>query len=215
MDIRIINTKNNLASALLTCLEKKNILEVKVKDITQVSNVSVRTFYKYYSDVYSLVRDVEDNFIEEYCRVIDQDRAVLMNIDLDEPIEKQLIAILKSTSTISFCFKHKREIQILLSDNGDIRFYNRIFKVSCDMFIARIERIPNLRLTEKERMAMNINVQVYVASMIGLVRVLLQYQDRFSPNDVRKNIVEFLHKTPLEDMSHFINHKKEKKKSGK
>lgn len=36
---------------------------------------------------------------------------------------------------------------------------------------------PQLKLTEKERTLMTINVQVFVHSMIGLVEVLLNYGD--------------------------------------
>lgn len=63
MDIRITNTKNNLVAALLTCLEEKSLRELKVKDIIKVSGVSTRTFYQYYSDVNSLVNDVEDDWL--------------------------------------------------------------------------------------------------------------------------------------------------------
>ena len=55
---------------------------------------------------------------------------------MNVPFEEQLETILNSTkNTIEFCFERKREIQLLLSDNGDIRFYNLIFKTGCDEFL--------------------------------------------------------------------------------
>lgn len=190
MDIRVTNTKNRLVEALLTCLEEKSVYELKVKDIIEVSGVSTRTFYQYYADVNSLVADVENDFIEGYKDSIRRDRESLANIDMTLPTQDQLKAVLSATkNTISYCFDHKREIQLLLSDNGDIRFYNLIFDTSCDEFFERIN------------------------SMIDLVRVLLNYSDRLSPYDMRENIMAFLHKTPLDELTSFL--KKDKKSSNK
>lgn len=224
MDIRVTNTKNRLVEALLTCLEEKSVYELKVKDIIEVSGVSTRTFYQYYADVNSLVADVnslvadvENDFIEGYKDSIRRDRESLANIDMTLPTQDQLKAVLSATkNTISYCFDHKREIQLLLSDNGDIRFYNLIFDTSCDEFFERINSMDDsqgIKLTGKERIAMLIDVQVFINSMIDLVRVLLNYSDRLSPYDMRENIMAFLHKTPLDELTSFL--KKDKKSSNK
>ncbi len=217
MDIRVTNTKNRLVEALLVCLEKKGIYELKVKDIIEVSGVSTRTFYQYYADVNSLVADVENDFIEGYKDSIRRDRESLANIDMTLPTQDQLKAVLSATkNTISYCFDHKHEIQLLLSDNGDIRFYNLIFDTSYDEFFERINSMDDsqgVKLTGKERIAMLIDVQVFINSMIDLVRVLLNYSDRLSPYDMRENIMAFLHKTPLDELTSFL--KKDKKSSNK
>jgi hypothetical protein len=70
-----------------------------------------------------------------------------------------------------------------------------------------------IKLTGKERIAMLIDVQVFINSMIDLVRVLLNYSDRLSPYDMRENIMAFLHKTPLDELTSFL--KKDKKSSSK
>lgn len=214
MDIRITNTKNNLVAALLTCLEEKSLRELKVKDVIKVSGVSTRTFYQYYSDVNSLVNDVEDDFIAGYTESVKKDRDILDRIDLTKPVQEQLESVLNSTKNIiSFCFDRKREIQILLSENGDIGFYNKIFKASCDEFMQRVGTMagnPQLKFTEKERTLMTINVQVFVHSMIGLVEVLLNYGDILSPYDVRQSIMAFLHQSPVELMSSMVPNKEEK-----
>lgn len=213
MDIRITNTKNNLVAALLTCLEEKSIRELKVKDIIQASGVSTRTFYQYYSDVNSLVNDVEDDFIAGYTESIRKDRDILDKIDITQPAQEQLEAVLNSTkNTISFCFEHKKEIQILLSDNGDIAFYNKIYKASCNEFMQRVgsmDGAKDVKLTEKERTLMMINVQVFVHSMIGLVEVLLNYGDILSPYDVRQSILAFLKQSPVEQIGSLANDREE------
>lgn len=204
-DIRVQNTKHNLIAALLTCLETKSIGELKVRDIIQAAGVSTRTFYQYYSDVNSLVKGAEDTFIADYLKCVEKDRESLGNIDLNIPFEEQLETVLNSTkNTIEFCFERKKEIQVLLSDNGDIRFYNLLFKTGCDEFIERMssmKELANIQMTEEERIRMTINVQVFVHSMIGLVRVLLDNSDRLSPYDVRQSIMVFLRNSPVTNIS--------------
>lgn len=69
---------------------------------------------------------------------------------------------------------------------------------------------PQLKLTEKERTLMTINVQVFVHSMIGLVEVLLNYGDILLPYDVRQSIMAFLHQSPVELMNSMVPNKEEK-----
>lgn len=196
-DIRVQNTKNNLIAALLGCLENKSVHELKVKDIIDKAGVSTRTFYQYYSDVNDLLRDTEDSFVAEYLKNVEKDRDSLGELDLDTPFEDQLETILNATkNTIEFCYAHKKEIQVLLSDNGDTRFYNMIFQTGCEEIMKRMSQMK-----EKEQMRMMISVQVFVHSIIGMVRVLLEYSDRLAPYDVRQSILTFLRESPVASMN--------------
>ncbi|TJY02582.1 hypothetical protein FCF10_08380 [Lactobacillus amylovorus subsp. animalium] len=56
---------------------------------------------------------------------------------------------------------------------------------------------PQLKLTEKERTLMTINVQVFV-------------RDILLPYDVRQSIMAFLHQSPVELMSSMVPNKEEK-----
>lgn len=208
VDIRIINTKSQLKAALFECLKEKSLREVKIKDIISVSGVSTRTFYQYYSDVDNLIEEIEKEFIEGYRKSIEKDRDVILDVDYSLPIEKQFETVLNSAkNTIAFCFERKEEIQTLLSDNGDIRFYNLIYKTSCDEFLKRattMKSTSDIKLSSKQRLLFDINVQVFVHCMIDLVSVLLKYDDRLSPYDVRQSIFDFLHKTPLDRINEII-----------
>lgn len=199
------NTKNNLITALLSCLEDKSVHELKVKDIIDKAGVSTRTFYQYYSDVNDLLRDIEDSFMAEYLKNVEKDRDSLGDLDLDVPFEDQLETILNATkNTIEFCYAHKKEIQLLLSDNGDTRFYNMIFYTGCEKIMKRMSQmkhIDELKMDEKDQMRMMISVQVFVYSIIGMVRVLLEYSDRLAPYDVRQSILTFLRESPIASMN--------------
>ena len=204
-DIRVQNTKNNLIAALLSCLEDESFHKLKVKDIIDKAGVSTRTFYQYYSDVNDLLRDTEDSFITEYLKNVEKDHDSLGDLDLDTPFEDQLENILNATkNTIEFCYAHKKEIQVLLSDNGDTRFYNMIFQTGCEEIMKRMSQMKNidkLKMNEKEQMRMMISVQVFVHSIIGMVRVLLEYSDRLAPYDVRQSIFTFLRESPVASMN--------------
>ena len=197
-DIRVQNTKNNLIAALFSCLEDKSFHKLKVKDIIDKAGVSTRTFYQYYSDVNDLLRDTEDGFITEYLKNVEKDRDSLGDLNLDVPFEDA------TKNTIEFCYAHKKEIQLLLSDNGDTRFYNMIFHTGCEEIMKRMSQIKNidkLKMNEKEQMRMMISVQVFVHSIIGMVRVLLEYSDRLAPYDVRQSILTFLRESPIAYMN--------------
>ena len=61
--------------------------------------------------------------------------------------------------------------------------------------------ILDLKMNEKEQMRMMISVQVFVHSIIGMVRVLLEYSDRLAPYDVRQSILTFLRESPVASMN--------------
>ena len=152
-----------------------------------------------------MLRDTEDSFIAEYLKNVEKDRDSLGDLDLDTPFEDQLENILNATkNTIEFCYAHKKEIQVLLSDNGDTRFYNMIFQTGCEEIMKRMSQMKNidkLKMNEKEQMRMTISVQVFVHSIIGMVRVLLEYSDRLAPYDVRQSILTFLRESPVASMN--------------
>ena len=152
-----------------------------------------------------MLRDTEDSFIAEYLKNVEKDRDSLGDLDLDVPFEDQLETILNATkNTIEFCYAHKKEIQLLLSDNGDTRFYNMIFPAGCEEIMKRMSQmkhIDELKMDEKDQMRMMISVQVFVHSIIGMVRVLLEYSDRLALYDVRQSILTFLRESPIASMN--------------
>ena len=62
-DRRVRKTKKQLRSALTTLLLEKDISRVTVRDVADLADVNRGTFYAHYSDVYDLLRQLEDDLL--------------------------------------------------------------------------------------------------------------------------------------------------------
>lgn len=208
MDIRIQNTKNQLQKALIKCLENIPLRNLKAKDVIAVSGISSRTFYQYYSGVNDLANEVENGFVIEFKQRIEKDRATLFKAGIKNPPKQQLGDRLNAYShTLTFCFANQHLIKVLLSNNGDIRFYNLIYQAGYDEFMERIiSNVPQseFQLTEKERIQLDISIKIFVREMIDFIRVMLDYNDRLSPYEIREKVNEYLNQSPLTALSSLI-----------
>lgn len=62
--------QEQLENTLITLLLKKNLHDISVKELTDSCNLSRRTLYLYYNDIYDLAEQIEDDIIsdlEEIC----------------------------------------------------------------------------------------------------------------------------------------------------
>ena len=68
-DARVRYTKKVLREALFKCLKEKAIKEITIKEICDLAEVNRATFYKHYRDCYDIVREIEEEQLDEF-RVI-------------------------------------------------------------------------------------------------------------------------------------------------
>lgn len=72
LDRRIKRTRKLLQAALAELMTKKKFRDISVKDITDLADVNRSTFYLHYQDTYDLLRQIEDELIEQLRRDISQ-----------------------------------------------------------------------------------------------------------------------------------------------
>lgn len=104
-DIRKTRTKKMLVEALLELLKKKELHEIKIKDLTEKAMVSRQTFYRHYELIEELFRDcVEDLFGD-------------MNKELVDSYDKEEQQDLEHNLIIAFrvFYKYRSTLSILLS----------------------------------------------------------------------------------------------------
>lgn len=113
LDARTRYTKTVIKSSLIALLKVKPLKKVTVKEICGLAEINRATFYKYYRDVFDLVEQLEQNFLEELSR----------DIRGDTPHD------FKGTFTLILIrIKADGELyRILFSENGDKAFPERIF----------------------------------------------------------------------------------------
>lgn len=66
VDRRVERTKRDLRTAFLTLIEKNDIQELTVKEITDFANYNRSTFYAHYSDKNELIEEVIDEAIQGF-----------------------------------------------------------------------------------------------------------------------------------------------------
>ena len=76
MDKRVMKTRKAIHSAMTTLLAKKPIEEITVTELSEAAEINRKTFYNYYSSVYMVAEEMEDEIVErseETLRKIDFD----------------------------------------------------------------------------------------------------------------------------------------------
>ena len=108
------NTKRRLKDGLIRLLKEKPINEITAKELTEQVDVNRGTFYFHYSDIYALLRSVEDDFFEEFDRILS---------DMPEGENRAMTYL---TAIFTFMGQNAELCQIMLGQNGDMLFVERV-----------------------------------------------------------------------------------------
>lgn len=79
-DRRIIKTKKAIRRALSELMSQKDIDSITVKDIAEAADINRKTFYNYYSGVYQVLEEIENEIIAAF----DED---IRNMDYENDIQ--------------------------------------------------------------------------------------------------------------------------------
>ena len=113
------NTKRRLREGLLSLMEEKPINEISVKELTELVDVNRGTFYFHYQDIYDLLRDMEQDFFENFDRTLSENKPTLDEDGfpiLDAEGAPYLHAV------FSFIDQNRDFCRIMLSPRGDMQF---------------------------------------------------------------------------------------------
>ena len=69
-DRRVRKTKNQLRMGLARLMKEKSIGEITVRELVDEVDINRSTFYLHYSDIPSLLREIEDGMMDEMERAI-------------------------------------------------------------------------------------------------------------------------------------------------
>ena len=123
MDRRIKYTKKVLKETLLNILEKKDISKISVTEICKEADINRGTFYRYYNDVYDLLKGIEQEFIEE-----------IKKSDSIEKMEDE--TIYSFTKNILTIFeKNKKLVKILFNTDRNIYFIDEVLEIAYEKCI--------------------------------------------------------------------------------
>lgn len=69
-DRRVVKTKKAIYKAITELLSEKEIQEIKVKELADRADINRKTFYYYYSDIYALLDEMEDNIVDYFAELV-------------------------------------------------------------------------------------------------------------------------------------------------
>ena len=113
------NTKRRLREGLLRLLEEKPINEISVKELTELVDVNRGTFYFHYQDIYDLLRDMEQDFFDNFDRTLSENSPAL---DEDGFPVLDAVGAPYLHAVFSFLDDNRSFCRIMLSPRGDMQF---------------------------------------------------------------------------------------------
>lgn len=131
VDRRVKKTKKSIRNAFAELLTIKDINEITIKDIADVADINRKTFYNYYSGVYEVVGEIENEIVAALSAVIGE-------IDIQRDMGNTYPIFEKLTAII----------------NNDLEFYSHLMKIENNTSL-----LPKITAALKEKMRMSFSQQ--------------------------------------------------------
>lgn len=116
IDRRVRKTQRQLRLALAQLMRQKPVQKITVRELADLVDINRATFYLHYRDVFDLLRRTEDDLAQDFNRIIEYHQSDLSQGTL-QPLLQELFCNIQENADL---------IQVLLGENGDISFVNRL-----------------------------------------------------------------------------------------
>ena len=138
VDRRVRKTKSQLRAGLARLMQEKGIGEITVKELVNEVDINRSTFYLHYSDIPALLREIEDDMMEEMERAV---REHPIKEDSTSRFIEDIFRVLNENREIS---------RALIGPHGDLGFVRRIEKLleeNSSEFLAQLfpERVKDMK----------------------------------------------------------------------
>ena len=164
------NTKRKLREGLLTLMEDRPIQEISVKELTELVDVNRGTFYFHYTDLYALLRDMEQGFFESF------------RSTLHETVPSGQEAYHYLRAVFAFLGENRSFCRIMLGPNGDMQFVERV-KSMVDDTISYFWQLKGNAADPTKYEMYNVFI---INGCIGLIQKWLDDADSASPGDMAR-----------------------------
>lgn len=121
---RVRMTKRLMKDALLELLERKKLANISVKELCETADVHRTTFYLHYTDPSELLREIEQDFLNQ----IPTPPEII-----DEPSQEQLLEA--TTAFFDYIKQNGCTIRILFSESAQSSFSSRLVEYLCSGYI--------------------------------------------------------------------------------
>ena len=117
-DRRVRRTKKLLTQALTELLQKKQVNEITVKELTDLADMNRGTFYMYYKDIFDMLEKIEDELFQKL-------DVIAKSHEHGDPTQQVKPILL---DLFRFIEENQEMCRVLLSPNGDMNFLHRLYE---------------------------------------------------------------------------------------
>ena len=142
VDRRVLKTKRAIRNAFAKLMVEKDINDITIIELAETADINRKTFYNYYSGVYQVVEDIENDISQSY-------EVLLGDIEFSKTMEApyslfERFSILINMDPEFFCY--------MLSMNGNKALITRIMNL--------------LKNKTREKMVSQLDVEEYRAEIM-------------------------------------------------
>lgn len=173
IDRRVRKTKQQLQDGFIYLRKQKDLKEITVKELCELTDLNRGTFYLHYKDIYDLSEQLEESLFVSFQEVLDKHSITseYKTIDSPKPLLRDILLLIKDNS--EFC-------TMLLSDTGEIAFVNKLKKLVLD--IAFKKCIDLFDFNKKEHFTYSYNFILY--GCIGIIESWLLNGLKEDPEEI-------------------------------
>lgn len=173
IDRRVRKTKQQLQDGFIYLRKQKDLKDITVKELCELTDLNRGTFYLHYKDIYDLSEQLEESLFVSFQEVLDKHTITSEDktIDSPEPLLRDILLLIKDNS--EFC-------TMLLSDTGEIAFVNKLKKLVLD--IAFKKCIDLFDFNKKEHFTYSYNFILY--GCIGIIESWLLNGLKEDPEEI-------------------------------
>ena len=156
-DRRVKYTKMVIKESFINLLEKKDLSRITVKEICEDADINRATFYSHYTDVYDLLKKIENELLENVNAQLSQlyEKGKKVNeVDLAERI-------------FDYIKENAKLCRLLLSERGDISFQKKVMIIAYDKIINE--------LTDNNKISREDAEYVYSFAITGCIGIVQKW----------------------------------------
>ena len=173
IDRRVRKTKQQLQDGFIQLRKKKDLKDITVKELCELTDLNRGTFYLHYKDIYDLSEQLESSLFISLQDVLDKHSLDYENnlTNSQEPLLRDILQLIKDNA--DFC-------TILLGDTGEITFINKLKKLVLDIVFKKCINIFDFN--KEEHFTYSYNFILY--GCIGIIDSWLLNGLKESPEEI-------------------------------
>lgn len=172
-DRRVQMSKVFLKQALISLLKEKRISQITVKELCELADVNRSTFYAHYTDIYSLLNEMENDIMTELTRA------------LQSYVDNAEDPMMMTEKLIEFIGLKHEECEVLLSAHSGLSFEKKIKRVARKFLLFDSESF----LATDERLFDYISAYI-ISGSIEVVKTWLKNDRDKTPKEIAQLITE-------------------------